>query len=68
MGFSEQEITIREDLLGKIMTCDHVKGILIARQHHPFFVTQIESLKKNLMEEYISRVATRLPKIKPGEY
>ena len=42
--YTQEDMEYREDLLKKITTLEHVKGILIAREDAPIFINQIQDL------------------------
>jgi hypothetical protein len=54
--YTQEDMDYREDLMKKLMTLEHVKGILIAREDAPVFVNQIEDLKGIVMGWYSKAV------------
>jgi hypothetical protein len=50
--YTQEEMNFREDLLQKLMTCDHVRGVLIAREDSPIFIHQIENMKQIFQRWY----------------
>lgn len=55
--YTQEEVDFREDLLQKLMTCDHVKGVLIAREDSPIFITQISDMKQIFLKWYQDALA-----------
>jgi hypothetical protein len=54
--FTQEDMDYREDLMKKLLTLEHVKGILIAREDAPVFINQIEDLKGIVMGWYSKAV------------
>lgn len=61
--YTQDEMNFREDLLQKLMTCDHVKGVLIAREDSPIFIHQIEDMKQIFMKWYQDAINEKLVKV-----
>lgn len=55
--YTQEEVDFREDLLQKLMTCDHVKGVLIARDDSPIFISQIADMKNIFLKWYQDALA-----------
>jgi hypothetical protein len=65
--YTQDEMNFREDLLQKLMTCDHVKGVLIARDDSPVFIHQIEDMKSIFQKWYTDTINEKMMKLQQSE-
>jgi hypothetical protein len=61
--YTQDELDFREDILQKLMTCDHVRGVLIAREDSPIFIHQVEDMKKIFMKWYQDAINEKAAKM-----
>lgn len=43
--YTQEELDYQKDLMQKLMTCDHVIGLLQAREDAPVFIKQMQNMK-----------------------
>jgi hypothetical protein len=59
VNFTEEEVEYREDLQQKLLTLEHAKGLLIARDDSPVFIHQIQSLHDIVQQWYVNAVMAK---------
>jgi hypothetical protein len=65
--YTQEDMDYREDLMKKLLTLEHVKGILIAREDAPVFINQIEDLKGIVMGWYSKAINSQQGGIPPEQ-
>jgi hypothetical protein len=64
--YTEEEMSVREDLLEKMMVLEHVRAGLIIRDEAPVYINQIANLQRLVQGWYTKAVNDKQPKPAEG--
>lgn len=60
--YTEEDMSVREDLLEKMMTLEHVKAGLMIRDESPVYINQINNLQRLVQGWYTKAVNAKIQK------
>jgi hypothetical protein len=64
--YTEEDMSVREDLLEKMMVLEHVRAGLIIRDEAPVYVNQIANLQRLVQGWYTAAVAKKQKAAEPA--